>query len=75
MKIRRWLILVFLFIIVGCGRFSSPEPTPTVELTPTLGGVTVNTTSAPDPGVTTRAYLDGWKAEDCLRSCLKRHRL
>ncbi len=64
MKIRRWLVLGLMFIVIGCGRFSAEKPTPTMELTPTRGDPSVNTTSAPDPGVTARAYLDGWKSED-----------
>lgn len=64
MKIRRWLILSLLFLLFGCTRFTESNPTPTVELTPTLGEPSVNTTSAPDPGTTARAYLDAWKSED-----------
>ncbi|MBN1537089.1 MAG: hypothetical protein JW908_10195 [Anaerolineales bacterium] len=64
MKIRRWLILSLMFIVVGCGKISSAEPTSTVVLTPTRGDVSVGTTSAPDPGMTARAFLDGWKSED-----------
>lgn len=64
MKIRRWLFLSLIFIIVGCGDFTTKEPTATVELTPTRGDPSVSTTKAPDPGMTARAYLDGWKSED-----------
>ena len=64
MKIRRWLILGLLFVLFGCARYSPQEPTATIAITPTLGDPSVNTTSAPDPGMTARAYLDAWKSED-----------
>lgn len=73
MKIRHWiLIVIILLIITGC---RSVEPdrnethTPEVSSQPTVTDPPPTPepptpTPIPDPGDTTRAYLDSWKADD-----------
>ncbi len=63
MKISRWIVLLLIFVLVGCGR-KTPAPNPTATTPATKAPVGVTTTSVPDVNVTARAYLDAWKAND-----------
>jgi cell division protein FtsI/penicillin-binding protein 2 len=66
MRKRLWVVLFSLLILASCSQPVEPTviPTASLEPSPTLGDVQVQTTSVPDAQMAARAYLDGWLAED-----------
>ncbi len=56
--------VVFLLLSACSPAKSTPLPSPTTVLTPTLAAPGVHVTPAPDVTAAVQAYLDAWKAED-----------
>jgi len=67
MKLRLWLIILLVAVgLGGCKSGSTPAttPGPAITVTPTLGDVSVSTTSVPDARTAASAFLDNWKADN-----------
>jgi penicillin-binding protein 2 len=59
----RSILLLFILILVGCGR-GNPTGQPSPVTTPTLAPPGVTTTQAPNTEIAARAYLEAWQNED-----------
>jgi cell division protein FtsI/penicillin-binding protein 2 len=68
LKMRPLILVIMVFILLGCSQPSLIAPTSTVttEPTSTLPGPQVKTTDVPDPRLMAQSYLDHWKAEEYL---------
>jgi len=70
MKIRNWIILLIMTLLVaGCSGLAAeatetPPPSETETATPTLPPPGQKTTPIPDPDQVVTAYLDAWKEDD-----------
>ncbi len=64
MKTRLWIILIFLMLLAGCGKESTPTPFgPNPTLLP-VQHITLTPPPTPDPDTAARAYLDAWTVGD-----------
>ena len=64
MKKSHWLIIAILTLLLAACNGESNQPTPTVQVTPTLSQPGINTTQAPDVRKAVGKYLDAWENED-----------
>jgi penicillin-binding protein 2 len=64
MKKSHWLIIAIITILLAACNGESNQPTPTVQVTPTLSQPGINTTQAPDVRKAVGKYLDAWENED-----------
>ena len=70
MKLRSFIVIVILLLLVSCSRAevktNTPQPVKAIEPTETrvLPTAQYRVTEAPDAEATVRAFLDAWKVED-----------
>ncbi len=66
MRIRLTVVIVLVFILLGCKPSAVPSQSSTIPTTTTstLPGPQVETTNVPDPRETAGLYLNHWKAEE-----------